>query len=95
MGYLLHLLLDHLGNALGHFLRTFHDEFIVDLQQKICFRVLLLEGFVHPNHGQLDKVGGGPLNGGIQRNPLRPWRTLKLLLFSSGRYRRRPKRVSV
>ncbi len=53
----------------------------MDLQKKAGFREFLPEGVLHPNHGQLDDIRGGALNGGVQGDPLGGAADVKVAAF--------------
>src|SRR3990172_4079498 len=66
----LHFLDDKASHELHLLCRDLEEEFVVNLEYHPASQALCLKPSMDPYHGELDDVGGAPLDGGVDRNPL-------------------------
>ena len=64
-GHALHLLPDQAAHLLRLLLRALHDQLVMDLEDQPSPQSLAVQPVADPDHGQLDDVGGGALDGGV------------------------------
>src|SRR5579863_983042 len=65
-----HVLADERAHDVNFFFGNFEDQFVVDLQGHARFEFALAERDVNANHGDLDEIGGGALQGGVDGGAL-------------------------
>src|SRR4030042_7100359 len=69
--YPFHFFLDHVFRFFAFVIRDLQDQFVMDLHDHLCLEAFIPYASVDPDHGYLDEIGSGPLDGGIYGRPLR------------------------
>src|SRR4030043_1116926 len=71
IGHGLHLLLDHWESLWNLLFRNLKDQFVVNLHDHLGGKTKFLDPVLDANHCLLDDICGCPLQGGVDRHPLR------------------------